>query len=88
MKSLNNITDKDIKKLIKLHYKNQMEPIFPDYELTQIRIVDKSFGRYSGIVYTKELAPEVCSVALDSKVYLNEVLLLQEMGYNLKELIK
>ena len=76
MKSLNNITDKDIKKLIKLHYKNQMEPIFPDYELTQIRIVDK------------ELAPEVCSVALDSKVYLNEVLLLQEMGYNLKELIK
>lgn len=87
LKSLTDISDADIKKLIKLRCVND-NFVLPDMKITQVKIISKDFGKYTANVHSTKYAPEYCGISLYNKIYVTEFLLLQELGYNLKEIIK
>lgn len=84
------ITDRDIKILIRMRCQN--DKFTPKATITSMKIVDKCIYISEGLlgfrvtVFTKQYQPENYSINLMGKVYANEVLLLQELGYNLSVL--
>lgn len=86
MKSIIEMSDKQIKGLVKLRCAN--DTLTKDNPITQIKILMKHKLAVSVNVYTKKYSAESYGIALYNKMYANEFLYLQSIGFDLTFLNK
>lgn len=75
---------KHMSALIRLRLRNQnFEPVA---KITRIVITDTGDYRFSAMVYSDKYKPETTQINLKSKMFVNEFLYLQKLGYDLTHL--